>query len=117
MTAFERFDPYAALGHEEGPRAKGANPAKAYGIICNRRLPDQLFSEIPFEASSLECARARRRFAEHGTRPMFDDIRGAALLERRRDLWTDTLEAVYRGELCLEFDCEGALSAMRRRLS
>ena len=56
----------------------------------------------------------RQRFAEHGTKPLFDDIRGAALLERRPDLWTDTLGEVYRGDLCLVFDCESALSAMRR---
>jgi hypothetical protein len=126
MSEFEWFDPHASLARtdepDKCPRAKGANPAKAHAesapehIICNRRLPDQLFSEIPFEASSLECARVRKHFAEHDTRPMFDDIRGAALLERRRDVWTDTLEAVYRGELCLVFDCDGVLSAFRRSL-
>lgn len=68
----------------------------------------------PQLVSNLELGLARARFAEHGTHPAWDDLCGAAHLERRRTWCTETLDAVYRGTMTLAFTPVGNLIAHPR---
>ena len=68
-------------------------------------------------ASEREMAGVRSRFAQHGTQPAWDDLCGAARLERQRTWCTDTLDAVYRGTMTLAFTPVGNLIAHPRGLS
>ena len=61
-----------------------------------------------------ETAEVFSRFAEHGTQPAWDDLIGAAQLERQVEWSQQTLDAVYRGCMTLSFDRDGRLSAHPR---
>ena len=64
-----------------------------------------------------EIALARVRFAQHGTQAAWDDLHGAAQLERQRTWCQETLEAVYRGQLTLFFGSDGRVSVFPRSLA
>jgi len=61
-----------------------------------------------------EAAVVFSRFADHGTQPAWDDLTGAACLERTREWCEKTLEAVYRGELTLFLTADGRVSPAPR---
>src|SRR5262249_14736970 len=51
--------------------------------------------------SNFDLGQARAEFDRHGTQPAWDDLIGAARLERKRAWCEETLDAVYRGQLTL----------------
>ena len=66
--------------------------------------------------TNYELGLARSRFAEHGTQPAWDDLYGAAELERQQAWCRDTLDAVYRGVMTLAFTRNGQPMAYPRGL-
>ena len=68
----------------------------------------------PQLATNEEIGQARVRFAEYGTQPAWDDLLGAACLEKRRAWCADTLEAVYTGKMTLAMLPDGQLTVFPR---
>ena len=68
----------------------------------------------PQLASNEEIGQARVRFAERKTEAAWDDLVGAAILERRRTWCAETLEDVYAGKMPLAFLRNGELTSFAR---
>ena len=64
-----------------------------------------------------ETAAVFSRFAEYGTQPAWDDLLGAACLEKRRAWCAETLEAVYTGKMTLAMLPDGQLTAFPRGIA
>ena len=68
----------------------------------------------PQIATNEEIGQARVRFADYGTQPAWDDLLGAACLEKRRAWCAETLEAVYTGKMTFAMLPDGQLTAFPR---
>ena len=67
--------------------------------------------------SNFDLGHARTEFARHSTQPAWDDLIGAARLERQQVWCQETLEAVYRGQLTLWLDATGRVIAFPRSMA
>lgn len=61
-----------------------------------------------------EMVAAFERFVENGTQPAWDDLIGAAQLERQRAWCEETLHAVYRGQMTLWLQPSGQVMSSPR---
>ena len=64
-----------------------------------------------------ETAAVFARFAEYGTQPAWDDLLGAACLEKRRAWCDETLRAVYTGKMTLAMLPDGHLEVFPRGIA
>ena len=94
-------------------RAQGRDPKPAHGAP-GPNPPEQWRGGLRIDE---ETADVFSRFAEHGTQPAWDDLIGAAHLERRRTWCEETLSAVYRGQMTLSILAGGHVAAFPRGLA